>query len=203
MTMHTKRLLLGATGLLFAGSLLAHNTTTGSTPHQAHKEILFVTVTSTYNFQDGTKASWSIDKSGNYQVVLEQDTALNDPAANDNGATSLLTVGVQGIDNHTRFTLLAGTGVEVIDYSKPNPTWTRVNVGDTVMLKKTGTKAHGGGADRVDEDKVSFIRYSGKECKLQVESDRVRKGQTKWYRGTSPLSSHDNTPPGTPPSAEN
>jgi hypothetical protein len=197
MIMRTKTLLLGATGLFMAGSLLAHVTTQS---HQPHKDIEFTAVTATYQFQDGTKAEWAANRDGSYTVTITQDPAQN-RNDNDQGATSLLTLGIQGIDDHTRMTLVTGTGVKVFDATKPNPSWKDITPNQAVPMAKTGTKLLSG-RPVVDEDKVSFIRFTGTTCKLTVASDRSRKGHTKWH-GMGGLTNHDNTPPGVPPGSEN
>ncbi len=198
MITHTRKFLLCATGLFMAGSLLAH--VTGSS-HQAHKNIEFQEVTATYRFQDGTAAHWKANQDGSYTVTLVQDPALKDPdpaTGNGDGAISLLSVGIQAIDNKVDVALVSGTGVEVLDTTKPTPDWVTLQpMGAKVPFKKTGIKAGG-----VDEDNVSFIRFTGTSCLLWVSSGKIRVGKTKWH-GVGPKSSHDNTPPGVPPGSEN
>jgi hypothetical protein len=198
MITHTQKFLFCAIGLFMAGSLLAH--VTGSS-HQPHKNIEFQDVTATYRFQDGTAAHWKANQDGSYAVTLVQDPALKDPhptTGNGDGAISLLSIGVQAIDNRVEVALVTGTGVEVLDTTKPTPTWVTLQpMGGKVTFKKTGTKA-----GEVDEDNVSFIRFTGTSCELWVSSSKVRIGKTRWH-GVGPKSSHDNTPPGVPPGSEN
>lgn len=198
MITHTRKFLFCATGLFMAGSLLAH--VTGSS-HQSHKNIEFLEVTATYLFQDGTAAHWKANQDGSYAVTLVQNPALKDPdpaTGNGDGAISLLSVGVQAIDNKVEVALVSGTGVEVLDTSKPTPAWVALQpMGAKATFNKTGIKAGG-----VDEDRVSFIRFTGASCALSVSSGKVRIGKTRWH-GVGPKSSHDNTPPGVPPGAEN
>lgn len=197
MITHTTKVLLGATALFMAGSLLAHDT---KAAHQSHKDIEFTEVTATYKFQDGTKAEWTATPGDGYKVVLSQDTAQNN-AGNDGGATSLLTVGIQGIDNAVEVTLLSGKGVEVKDSTKPNAQWEAVAVGATVKFPKVEAKP--GNGNGLKDENIGFIRYQDQSCTLKIKSGKQRKGHTKWWGVTNSSSSHDNTPPGVPPGAEN
>lgn len=198
MKMHTRNLLLGATGLLMAGSLLAHVTTTN---HLKHKDIDFTTVTATYVFHGGTEARWTAQPNGSYTVVLKQDPTQND-AGNSQGATSLLTLGLQGIDNPTEVKLEIGTDVEVYDSTSANPRWVKLG-NQKVAIGKTDTVMGSGNKPVVNDDRVSFIRYKGETCTLVVTSGKERKGHTKWHSsGPQKMTSHDNTPPGLPPGSE-
>jgi hypothetical protein len=197
MKTHTRILLLGATGLLMAGSLLAHT----ATNHVDHKDINFTAVTATYVFHGGTEATWTARPNGSYKVVLKQDPSQND-ASNSLGATSLLTLGVQGIDNATEIKVESGTDVELYDSTSANPRWVRLG-SQKVALAKTDTIMGSGSKPVVNDNHVSFIRYKGTTCTLVVTSAKERKGHTKWHgSGPNKFTSHDNTPPGVPPGAE-
>jgi len=116
---------------------------------------------------------------------------------------SLLTLGVQGIDNDTKIKLESGTDVEILDNTQATPQWVTLrSSGQPTPIGQTGTTLVAG-KPVVNDNRVGFIRYKLDTCTLTVSSVKERKGHTKWDTNASVMSSHDNTPPGMPPSAEN
>lgn len=189
--------------LLFALALAGAGAASAQHPGgQAHKELPYVSVDTTYKFCDGTAAHWTSVKDNEFEVILKQDTAMKDPARNDDGATSLFNLAIQNIDLEATVTVLDGP-IEIKDMTQPNPRWVTYKTNSSFTL---GHASLAGAT--VNDRRIGFIRWAAKECKLKVSlievdpddpkhppKSRPHRGLTTWCTGGSPKISHDNTPP--------
>jgi hypothetical protein len=184
-------------GFIAASGLRAHETLT--IPH-AHPK--FKTIATTYELDDGAVVMWQAEEDASrpdsdktsYTVTIVQ-------AAAKPVTYSLLTLGVQAI-KHDNIILSAKPETGDVTIVAPGDSETSKR-SFPVFVPRTGIKADPDAPkqEKLDADRIWFVRFSSKVCVLQlISANRTVYGVTQWAKSTgSPGEGHDNTPPENPP----
>jgi hypothetical protein len=191
--------LLVLVGLALASGLSSHPVVTGSI---AHEHPRFKSVTATYEFDDGTVVVWQAEEDATRPDADKTAYTATIIQTTEKPVTySLLTLGVQAI-NHDNIIVSAAADSGNVSFAAPGDLQAQAKP-FPVFVPRTGVKADPAAPlqERLDKDRIWFISFSGKVCRLRVNAaNRKVFGSTKWATpGGSPGDSHDNNPPVDPP----